>query len=348
MNAISKTPKRNREELQRFVHRPKMVVLLHVDEQIQPSRLLQDLSQLYSNLDIEQDPYVTCVREQHFEEYLRVRLSRKTYCQNQIKRLVRTATEINHELGPWTSELYICLCIIKFRAQRQVACSILEDIDESEKVYLNTLFTSLPAPAIDLHLNLQDRGLSLKVRQLIGLLANEMSPGSAGIVFVKTRATVKLLSVLLTTHPMFKDVLQIGTFVGASNNQARSSNISDLINISDQIHTLDDLRKGTKNLIIATSVCEEGIDIAACNLVICFEPPPNLKSFVQRRGRARSVKSKFVVMFPEGQEKALQEWQELEAEMKEKYMDDMRHLEIIEEAEAQEEGYREFLVESTG
>ncbi|KAL9607324.1 MAG: hypothetical protein Q9167_007750 [Letrouitia subvulpina] len=205
----------------------------HVDAQIQPPRLLQDLSQLCLNLDIEQDPYVICLREQHFEEYLQVRLSRKTYCQDRMKRLVRTATETNHELGPWTSELHVCLCIIKFRAQRQVACSILEDINQSEKVYLNNLFTSLPAPAIDLHLNLQDRDLSLKVCQLIGLLANEMSPGSAGIVFVKTRATVKLLSVLLTTHPMFKDVLQIGTFVGASNNQARSSNISDLINISD-------------------------------------------------------------------------------------------------------------------
>lgn len=135
---------------------------------------------------------------------------------------------------------------------------------------------------------------------------------------------------------------------GASNNQARASNISDLINISDQKHTLNELRKGTKNLIIATSVCEEGIDITACNLVICFEPPPNLKSFVQRRGRARSVKSRFVVMFLKGQEKALLEWQELEAEMKEKYIDDIRHLEQIEKVESQGEGYREFLIESTG
>lgn len=130
-----------------------------------------------------------------------------------MKQLVRTATEVNHELGPWTSELYICLCIIKFRAQRQAACDILEDMNESEKVYLNSFFLSLPVPAVDLHLNSHDRGLSLKVRQLIGLLANEMSPGSAGIVFVKTRATVKLLSVLLTTHPMLRDVLRIGTFV---------------------------------------------------------------------------------------------------------------------------------------
>lgn len=221
-------------------------------------------------------------------------------------------------------------------------------MNESEKVYFNNLFLSLPVPAVDLHLNSHDRGLSPKVRQLIGLLANEMSPGSAVIVFVKTRATVKLLSVLLTTHPMLRDVLRMGTFVGTSNNRARTSNISDLINISDQKHTLNEFRKGTKNLIIATSVCEEGIDITACNLVICFELPPNLKSFVQRRGRARSVQSRFVVMFPKGQEKALLEWQELEAEMKEKHMGDMRHLEHIEKVEAQEEGYREFLIESTG
>lgn len=190
-----------------------MAVLVHVDEHIQPPRLLQDLSQLYSNLDIEQDPYVANLRDQHFEKYLQVRSSRKTYCQDQMKQLVRTATEVNHELGPWTSELYICLCIIKFRAQRQAACDILEDMNESEKVYLNSFFLSLPVPAVDLHLYSHDRGLSLKVRQLIGLLANEMSPGSAGIVFVKTRATVKLLSVLLTTHPMLRDVLRIGTFV---------------------------------------------------------------------------------------------------------------------------------------
>lgn len=53
-------------------------------------------------------------------------------------------------------------------------------------------------------------------------------------------------------------------------------------------------------------------------------------------------------MFLKGQEKALLEWQKLEAEMKEKYIDDIRHLEHIEKVEAQGEGYREFLIESTG
>ena len=110
---------------------------------------------------------------------------------------------------------------------------------------------------------------------------------------------------------------------------------------------MNNLRNRIKNLIIATSVCEEGIDIATYNVVIYFEPPPNLKSFIQRRGRARSTKSKYVIMFPKGQEKTLLEWYKLEAEMKEKYMDDMRHVEGIERLEAQEDGHREFIIEST-
>lgn len=76
-----------------------MAVLVHADEHIQPPRLLQDLSHLYSNLNIEQDPYVANLRDQHFEKHLQVRLSRETYCQDQMKQLVRTATEVDHEPG---------------------------------------------------------------------------------------------------------------------------------------------------------------------------------------------------------------------------------------------------------
>ena len=158
-------------------------------------------------------------------------------------------------------------------------------MNEGEKVYLNKLFVSLSVPAI-VHLRLQDRHLSLKARLHVELLAHEMSPGSAGIIFVKTRAAVKLLSVLLMTHPVLKDILRIGTCVGTSNKQARTSNLSDLINISNQKETLNNLRNRTKNLIIATSICEEGIGITACNIVICFEQPPNL-----REGEGQEAKS---------------------------------------------------------
>ena len=110
--------------------------------------------------------------------------------------------------------------------------------------------------------------------------SSSVCPGSAAMVFVKTRAAVKLLSVVLTTYPIIKDLLRIGTFINKSNYNARTSNISDLINASNEKETLNDLRNRTKHLIIATSVYEEGIDIAVCNVIICFEPLSNLKSFI--------------------------------------------------------------------
>ncbi len=77
-----------------------MAVLVHPEEQALPPRLLQNLSQPYSNLDIEQDPYVASLRSEDGEKYYKVRLSRKTYCQDQMKRFVRMAIEVNNELGP--------------------------------------------------------------------------------------------------------------------------------------------------------------------------------------------------------------------------------------------------------
>ncbi len=62
-----------------------MAVLVHPEEQALPPRLLQKLSQLYSNLDIEQDPYVASLRSEDVEKYFKVRLSRKTYCQDQAE-----------------------------------------------------------------------------------------------------------------------------------------------------------------------------------------------------------------------------------------------------------------------
>ncbi len=56
---------------------------------------------------------------------------------------------------------------------------------------------------------------------------------------MKIRTAVKLLSVLLTMHPVLKDILRIGMFVGTSDNQARASNLGDLINISDPVRNIE-------------------------------------------------------------------------------------------------------------
>lgn len=50
------------------------------------------------------------------------------------------------------------------------------------------------------------------------------------------------------------------------------------------------------NVIVATSILEEGLDVQSCNVVIRFDPCPNFCSFIQSRGRARSEKSDFLIM----------------------------------------------------
>uniref|UniRef100_A0A7N0TZE9 Uncharacterized protein n=1 Tax=Kalanchoe fedtschenkoi TaxID=63787 RepID=A0A7N0TZE9_KALFE len=59
-------------------------------------------------------------------------------------------------------------------------------------------------------------------------------------------------------------------------------------------------REGMVNIIVATSILEEGLDVQSCNVVIRFDPCPNVCSFIQSRGRARKEKSDFVIMVRSG------------------------------------------------
>jgi Fanconi anemia group M protein len=53
----------------------------------------------------------------------------------------------------------------------------------------------------------------------------------------------------------------------------------------DQVELLDRLRSGDVNVIVATSVGEEGLDISSTNAVIFYEPVPSEIRTIQRRGR---------------------------------------------------------------
>uniref|UniRef100_T1J2F6 ribonuclease III n=1 Tax=Strigamia maritima TaxID=126957 RepID=T1J2F6_STRMM len=50
------------------------------------------------------------------------------------------------------------------------------------------------------------------------------------------------------------------------------------------------------NLLVTTSVLQEGIDIPKCNLVVRFDLPRDYKAYVQCKGRARASKSHFVLL----------------------------------------------------
>lgn len=258
------------------------------------------------------------------------------------------AIAVNEELGPWASDWYILSCIDKFKKRCFTGPVNFDSLDESEWSYLNRFF-ALCTDCVPTASNEPEAcSMTPKVQRLLNCLDTEVVDGFSGLLFVQTRASVHLLARMLSTHGRIRERLRVGTFVGTSNNDKRKSSISELLGLGDQNESLNDLRSGKKNLIIATSVLEEGIDVSACNVVLCFQKPLNLKSFIQRRGRARNSKSRFIIMVEEGSRDAVTPWKQLEEEMKQIYMDDMRQLAKIREEEEEEQGERMFVVESTG
>ncbi|XP_051121429.1 endoribonuclease Dicer homolog 2 isoform X2 [Andrographis paniculata] len=68
----------------------------------------------------------------------------------------------------------------------------------------------------------------------------------------------------------------------------------------EQNAIIDKFRNGKVNIIVSTSLLEEGLDVQSCNLVIRFDASANLCSFIQSRGRARMQNSDFVLMVKSG------------------------------------------------
>lgn len=192
--------------------------------------------------------------------------------------------------------------------------------------------------------------LSPKLEVLVNLLASEANPSLTGLIFVEQRAWVAALAEVISVHPKLQGKLNVGTFVGSSMSSKRKSSIATMIEPKNQQDTLDKLKGGDINLIIATTVLEEGIDVSACHLVICFESPKNLKSFVQRRGRARRMESKYIIFSPGGEgDRSPTTWERLEQEMRNAYEDDLRSVKTAEQREmVHEVGERFYRVTSTG
>ena len=61
---------------------------------------------------------------------------------------------------------------------------------------------------------------------------------------------------------------------------------------------LDGLRRGYVNVLVATSMVEEGIDVQACSFVVVLDSLTSIKSYIQMKGRARQQFAQFYVFEP--------------------------------------------------
>lgn len=117
-----------------------------------------------------------------------------------------------------------------------------------------------------------------KMGLLAGVLADALTRNPDGriILFTQYRATAALLLERLRSM----EGLRPARFVGQASREGDAG-----LSQRDQADVLRRFREGEFNLLVATSVAEEGLDIPAVDLVIFYEPVPSEIRAIQRRGR---------------------------------------------------------------
>ncbi|KAJ9270498.1 hypothetical protein DTO212C5_3287 [Paecilomyces variotii] len=355
LNAVVRSPTIHREELLQYVHQPELVTVPYRKDQLPYSQLLQSLGKLVTEAfdNIENDPEIQRLRNaddpKSIDKLSDLLLSRKTPCQKELNRFLRSSIAIHDELGPWAADLFTRACIERFYSgvTDRPRSHILVDWESDEKRYVANLLPRIDLAEARQWSSIPDI-LSEKADLLVQTLAREFSPGFRVIIFAKERNQVVMLTHLLSVHPLMDKIVP-GYFVGNSGYASRKSKLSEFFHIRDQKNAIDDLRTGKKNALVATTVLEEGIDISACNLVICYDSPSDLKGFVQRRGRARMPGSKFIMFLEKDDRNAQKRWAMMGEAMKKLYSDNKNRIEEIQNRERiEEQGDEAFTVPSTG
>ncbi|KKY21399.1 putative dicer-like protein 2 [Phaeomoniella chlamydospora] len=350
LNSVCRTPKAQVEDLRQYVHRPILEKLSYDVDMLQSPDMLLALEKIIREYSIERDPFIAFRLDRdpnHAATLQKMLQTRETRCLSSIKQLRAAAEDVYSQLGRWAGDHYLHTSIKRLVKAAKRVGNLLSDTRNQELIHLNNQLSPLlsisEAPLCSEH-------LSSKARALANFLVQEYCPEINGIIFVQRRSTAFVLAALLSAYRPVAKKYKLSPIVGSATHTSKSHDLVDIADTKLQHEALHHFRVGTKDLLVSTSVLEEGIDVSATNLIIRFDPPPNLRSYVQSRGRARKVASKFVMMLPvDVSASGVSKWDSMEENMKALYSRDLREIEkIVGADEVEEEGDRVFVVESTG
>jgi Fanconi anemia group M protein len=110
-----------------------------------------------------------------------------------------------------------------------------------------------------------------KLEELVNILKT-LPPNEKAIVFTSYRASVQEIYKRLASEN-----LRVRILVGKRGSGGLSQ--------KEQVAVLEDMKRGNFDILVATRVGEEGLDIAECRLVVFYDNVPSAIRFVQRRGR---------------------------------------------------------------
>lgn len=133
-----------------------------------------------------------------------------------------------------------------------------------------------------------------KLTRLISILNEEIrkNEDSRIIVFVHYRVSAQMITTSLEKFDIFRAI----RFVGQQSKRGDKG-----LTQKEQLEILNQFREGVYNLLIATSVAEEGLDISECDLVVFYDSVPSSIRTIQRRGRTgRKRAGKVIVLITKG------------------------------------------------
>lgn len=117
-----------------------------------------------------------------------------------------------------------------------------------------------------------------KVRRIVELV-NEARSGAKNhgrvLVFTQYRDTARHIVQVLSSNG-----IKASRFVGQAKRQGDEGMKQD-----EQAAVLESFRNGEFDVLVATSIAEEGLDIPEVDLVVFYEPVPSEIRYIQRRGR---------------------------------------------------------------
>ncbi|KAL2774623.1 interferon-induced helicase C domain-containing protein 1 [Daubentonia madagascariensis] len=169
-------------------------------------------------------------------------------------------------------------------------------LDETDK-FLMTLFFENKRMLKKLAKNPEHENEKLtKLRNTIMEQYTRTEESARGIIFTKTRQSAYALSRWITENEKFAEVgVKAHHLIGAGH----SSEFKPMTQ-NEQKEVISKFRTGKINLLIATTVAEEGLDIKECNVVIRYGLVTNEIAMVQARGRARAEESTYVLLAHSG------------------------------------------------
>ncbi|MCY3411407.1 MAG: DEAD/DEAH box helicase [Candidatus Heimdallarchaeota archaeon] len=196
--------------------------------------------------------------------------------------LVYQGIEMLETQGVETLNSYFSAKILEFKKENKSSLRFFlqnENITKAREMTMKLIQQGIRHPKIE------------KLIDFVQITINS-NQDSRILIFANYKATVYYIIEELKLLPNIK----IHHFVGQS-----KSSYGDGLSQKDQKEVMDYFRSGEYNVLVSTSVGEEGLDVAQCDFVIFYDITPSSTRLIQRSGRTgRSRRGKIIKYVTKG------------------------------------------------